>query len=314
MKSFWIKLSVFILGWFLISVFIDCNLTNKIRHSQVREYKIWEDIFNSRITAEIVVLGSSRAYAHYNPEVFDSLLKTDFYNLGLNGKLVDMDIFRYQQYKKYKNHQPKYVLWDIMPSTFEYSGGYDDEQFMAYIWNKDIWEVIHKPRHDITYFDRFIPLLRYWRKNMIHSYPNAVMQVYKGYRKEYSPFNPKELELLKDNSILCNYNRNAIYSFEKTIEEMQEDGSKIVLVFSPLYIEGQKKYANLNVFIDTVSNIASRHSCIFLNYLSSSINIDSTLFKNATHLNDRGADIFSTRLSNDMDSIWNQEINNKTCQ
>lgn len=253
----------------------------------------------------MVVLGSSRAYAHYNPEIFDNILKTDFYNLGLNGKLVDLDVFRYHQYKKYNNHQPQYILWDIMPFSFDFSEGYGDEQYMAYIWNKDIWKEIHNSRHGITWFDRLVPLLRYWRTNMIHSYPNAVMQVYKGYRKEFTPFDSKELNLISDNSLQCNYNSTVIGLFEKTIEEIKNDGSTVVLVFSPLYKDGQKKYCQLDVFIDTVAQIASRHNCLFLNYLPSTINEDSSLFKNATHLNSIGADVFSSLLTYDLDSIFN---------
>lgn len=304
MKQFCVKLLIFSIGVYLICAIIDLKMTEKIRHSQVREYQIWEDIFNSRITADMVVLGSSRAYAHYNPEIFDSILNTDFYNLGLNGKLVDLDIFRYHQYKKYNNRQPNYILWDIMPTSFEYSGGYGDEQFMAYIWNNDIWKEIHNSKHDITWFDRLVPLLRYWRKNMIHTYPNAVMQVYKGYRKEYTPFDSEELEQIEDKSLRCNYNSDVINAFENTIEEMQNDGSSIVLVFSPLYKRGQGKYADLNTFIDTISGIAQRHKCYFLNYLDYEINNDTTLFKNASHLNSKGADIFSDIITHDLDSIF----------
>lgn len=306
MKQFCVKLLIFSIGVYLICAIIDLKMTENIRHSQVREYQIWEDIFNSRITADMVVLGSSRAYAHYNPEIFDSILNTDFYNLGLNGKLIDLDIFRYHQYKKCNNRQPQYILWDIMPFSFDFSEGYGDEQFMAYIWNNDIWKEIHNSRHDITWFDRLVPLLRYWRKNMIHTYPNAVMQVYKGYRKEYTPFDSEELNQIRDNSLKCNYNRKAIHLFESTLEEMKKDGSEIILLFSPLYYKGQQKYCELNTFIDTVSNIASRHNCLFLNHLPSTINEDSTLFKNATHLNSIGADMFSARLANDLDSIWNR--------
>lgn len=305
MKHFCIKILAYLLCAYLICAVIDVNLTMDIRHSQVREYQIWEDIFNSRITADAIVLGSSRAYAHYNPEKFENILNTDFYNLGLNGKLIDLDVFRYHQYKNYNNHQPRYILWDIMPFSFEFSEGYGDEQFMAYIWNKDIWKEIHNSRHGITWFDRLVPLLRYWRKNMIHTYPNAVMQVYKGYRKEYTPFDSEELNQISDNSLQCNYNSDAIALFEKTIEEMQNDGSSVVLVFSPLYKNGQYKYANLNTFIDTISNIAQRHNCLFLNYIDHPINNDTALFKNATHLNSIGADVFSSLLTYDLDSIFN---------
>ncbi len=308
MKKFIYKTAFFFAFYIFLFGIVDFYITGIIKHSQVREYQIWEDIFNSRITADIVVFGSSRAYAHYNPQVFDSIMKTDFYNLGLNGKLADMDVFRYHQYKKHNNHQPKYILWDIMPTTFDHSDGYGDEQFMAYIWNRDVWNEIHNSRHGITYFDRIIPLLRYWRKNMIHSYPNAIMQVYKGYRKENTSFDSEELDQIENKSLRCNYNRDVINAFEKTIKEMQEDGATVVLVFSPLYKKGQYKYADLDTFLDTISNIAQRHNCHFLNYIDTPINNDTVLFKNATHLNSKGADVFSTILAHDLDSILNLQI------
>ena len=137
------------------------------------------------------------------------------------------------------------------------------------------------------------------------------MQVYKGYRKEYTPFDSEELNLISDNSLQCNYNSTVIGLFEKTIEVIKNDGSTVVLVFSPLYKDGQKKYRQLDVFIDTVAQIASRHNCLFLNYLPSTINEDSSLFKNATHLNSIGADVFSSLLTYDLDSIFNITTNFK---
>lgn len=287
---------------------VDIRMTYRIRHSQVREYVIWEDIFHSRINADMIVLGSSRAYAHYNPAIFEVNNNVCFYNLGLNGKLADMDVFRYHQYKKHNNKKPKIVLWDVMYSMFGYSEGYGDEQFMGYIHNKDIWKEIHNRRHKITYFDRFIPLLRYWRKGMIHTFPNAVMNVYHGYRKEYTPFDNSELLNIKDHSIKPSLNKDVVLLFKKTIEEIQQDGSRVVLVYSPLYIQGQNKIDNFEKIIDTFQTISNEEHCLFLNYLNDSINYDSTLFKNASHLNYMGADIFSLMLAHDIDSIFHLTV------
>ena len=198
-----------------------------------------------------------------------------------------------------------------MQNTFDVSGGYGDEQFMGYIHNKDVWKIIHQQGHKITLVDKYVPLLRYWRKNMIHTYPNAIMEVYKGYRKESHPFDHTGLQDISDHSLPCRYNREIINQFENAIDEMQKDGSNVFLVFSPMYSEGQNKINDLGAYIDTINNLAIRHNCIFLNYLQLPINSDTSLFKNASHLNAKGADIFSTILAHDLDSIYS--ISKSTC-
>ena len=92
---------------------------------------------------------------------------------------------------------------------------------------------------------------------------------------------------------------------KEMIDEIQQDGSKVVLVYSPFYIEGQKKIDNIEQVVDSFQAIADERRCLFLNYLNDSINYDSTLFKNAVHLNSTGADLFSAKLGHDLDSlIW----------
>ena len=302
------RISFFLLLWILITGIVDICITKMIRQSVVREFIIWDDIFNSRITANMIVLGSSKAYAHYNPIVFDSVLHTDFYNLGLNGKRIDMDIFRYHQYKKYKNHQPEYIIWDIMQQSFDCSGGYGDEQFMPYIYDEDVWNAIHNPSHNITIIERYLPLLRYWKRDMIKSYPQSGSLTHKGYIKEYTKFDSKDLRKINNHSIHCSYNHSIINDFIKTIREMKSDGSKVIIVFSPFYYLGQEKIIDNDKLIDTVSWIAQNEHCYLLNYMNHPINNDSTLFKNAYHLNCYGADVFSEILAHDLDSIFNIDL------
>lgn len=305
MLQFIKKILLFLLIWILIAEITDLWISKMIRQSVARDFVIWDDIFNSRITANMIVLGSSKAYAHYNPSVFDSILHTDFYNLGLNGKHVDMDIFRYNQYKKYKNHQPEYIIWDIMQQSFDYSGDYGDEQFMPYIYNEDVWNAIHRPYHHISVVERYVPLLRYWKRDMIKTYPHSGCLTYKGYIKEYTKFDSKDLRKIDNNSIHCAKNQKVINDFIETIREMKSDGSKVIIVISPFHYLGQTKIADNDKMIEIVCRIADNENCFLLNYMDHPINSDSTLFKNAYHLNCYGADVFSEILAHDLDSILN---------
>ena len=90
-----------------------------------------------------------------------------------------------------------------------------------------------------------------------------------------------------------------------TIQEMQHDGATVVLVYSPFYYRGQKKYSDLQSMRQLFGKIAVEENCLYLDYLDDPINNDSSLFKNASHLNCFGADVFSAKLSYALDSIIN---------
>ena len=73
MKKFLIRIIAFFVIWITLTIPIDIFITRLVRSSHARAIEVWEDIFNGRIDADMLFLGSSRTSDAYDPTVFDSM-------------------------------------------------------------------------------------------------------------------------------------------------------------------------------------------------------------------------------------------------
>ncbi len=312
MNKFLKKISIFFIIWIAVTIPIDIYITHLVRSSQARAIVVWEDIFDGRIDADMIFLGSSRTSDAYNPAVFDSILGVNSYNLGMHGNLIDKDILRYTLFAKYSNNTPKYIIWDLCNGAFGYSQRVFDYQFAPYLFDNDIFRFLHSSRHKFTIFDRIIPLLRYYREKNILGYAikneHYNIGAYKGFKGKEQKWNPENLNKLEDKSIPMGYNPELLPSFLETVNKMKDSGSEIIFIYSPFHINGQTKQTGLDSLFNIYQQIAEQTGCIFLNYNYDSICYDTSFFTDATHLNLNGANVFSAKCSKDLDSIL--KINN----
>lgn len=63
-----------------LSAIVDKGLRNaKMPYSSLN------DVYNGRVNADVIMLGSSRAVFHISPHILDSVLQKNTYNIGVNG-------------------------------------------------------------------------------------------------------------------------------------------------------------------------------------------------------------------------------------
>lgn len=309
MRTFINSILLFLFGWLLLSAIVDFLLTKKIKSSPARDIVVWEDIFNAHIDADIIFLGSSRTCDHYNPMVIDSITGLRSYNLGLHAKNGDMDVLRYHLLKKYGNKQPRLIVWDVFHNTMTYSNTVCDYKLTPYVYDTDVWDALHNQRHGFKTIDRIIPLLRYWKHSEIidyaykpvHSDEKNPKQGFVG--KDIPWFPHKTLRDMMGGGIECSYDTNIVKMVRSTIREMQNDGSTVILTYSPFYIEGQSKIKDLPIVVDSLQSLAASEHCLFLSFLNDRICFDSTLFANALHINRTGAIRFSRIFAYTIDTL-----------
>lgn len=278
-----------------------------ITASESRAIVVWEDLFHSRIQADMVFLGSSRTCDHYNTVVFDSILGLSSYNLGLHGKNIDMCFLRYKLLNKYKNNKPKYIVWDIFHDSYNISNGWLDEQFTPYINENEIWREMRKANHDFSIFDRIIPLYRYWKRSYIYDYafhnPRRDKNPYHGYSPNLNPTDFTKAITLTESSVTCTVERKILSQFSDILKETSDDNITNIIVISPYYQPGLPLIKDFDKIISITDSLAKKNHCIFFNYIDDKMCTDSTLFSNVMHLNSRGADLFSRKLATALDSI-----------
>ena len=307
MKKYIIKIVLFFTGWLAITIIIDFFYTNYLRNSNIREIVIWNDIFNSKIDADIVYIGSSRTADHYQPEIIDSILGTRSYNLGQYGQTIESDIIRYKLLQKYEDKTPSLYVWDVYFASFNSSSKFQDEQYTPFLFNNDIWTAVNSKSTHFSIFDKYVPLLRYWRKGIIPKY-EALKDPIRGFVYNIDTWNPDEIANLKEESLTYSIDESTFNEFCSTIDTMKKEGADVIIVFSPLHIKGQKAMKNLDHLIYKLDSVSSSKQCLFKNYLTDPICYDSSYFKNAMHLNEEGTDFFSAKFARLIDSLYNMHL------
>jgi hypothetical protein len=78
------------------------------------------------------------------------------------------------------------------------------------------------------------------------------------------------------------------------------------MVYAPFYIGATRKMGPAaDTMFALYQSFADRYGCQILNYTYDNISYDTLNFYNASHLNRRGAELFSTKLAHDLKELLN---------
>ena len=312
MKQFVYRLGIWIVLVFVSAIAVDYMITAGLKKTDIRKYSVWNDIFRGGLDADLIVVGSSQAWCGYNTYILDSVLKLNSYNLGFDGHPIDYQLIRYDTYRRF-NSKPKVVLintvfWSTLGITAHEQ--YEREQFFPYIDDDTLISLVAKDKR-ITWFDRHLPLYRYFGyrediENGIASFFGKTQFRYggmhKGYKGKVDKWNRGPIlskDTLVDQSI-CYEAVDMLDSFTKT---SCEEGMEVVFVKSPFYYPVRARFANISQIDSLYESISKKYGIPILDYSFSSVAMDSGNFVNPSHLNKRGAELFTMELCHDLDSI-----------
>ncbi len=285
----------------LLLIGLDTFISYKLRHSNDRRFIVWTEIAEKKINADLLIMGSSRAWVQFSPEILDTILDVNSYNLGIDGSHIDRQIMRYDFYKLY-NPKPHVILHNIdFISVLASKVGYEREQFFPYFTNKNMVSVIK--REPFTWAERNLPYARYYGyQDLLKNYANHKDTLYKGYCGQEQYWNGSLFSSIDSLHFNCDESLKAM--LVDYVQEVKNDSINLIFVYAPFYIEAVKKVDNLNEMYSTFDSIAKAYDVPILDYTYSYLSSDTTYFYNASHLNKQGAELFSTMLANDLDSLW----------
>jgi len=317
MKLFLKQVLFFFIPLILLSVLLDYFITIQLKKSNshaFKEYPVWNDIYSGKINADLLVMGSSRAWKHIDSNVLEDSLGLSTYNLGMDGHHLPMQLWRYATFLQ-KNHRPKVIVYSLDYFMFTYTNElFNKDQFLPYLLFNFNMEKQLKNYIGFDYFDYRLPLIRYCGadKALLHTarislFPNSNKKLrVKGFCAENKKWN-NDFEMVK--KTMKNYNvkidTKILNQFNQYLDDCNRDNIKVVLVYSPEYIEGQRFVKNRIDIIHTFEKLAQKNKMPFLNYSSDSLSFQKSLFYNSIHLNKQGASLFSIKLASDLKRILN---------
>lgn len=309
MKSFLKILSIFLLLLWILAFSLDGIITKGLKKTDIRKYQVWNDIYASNIKSDFLILGNSRAWCQYDPKILDSIIGLSFYNLGIDGSPINYQIIRYNTYRRF-NPKPIYIIQNIDFSTLAIrNDGYEREQYFPYISDDSLMNVVSKDKK-ITLFDRYLPLVRYfgYREVIEDGFQSFFGEtsffdggMYKGYRGNDYQWDGSNLNNI--NTIIYSKDPKALKLLDEYLSKAKDENIEVIFVSAPIYVEVKRKLIDFKGMNDMYKSIADKYKLKILDYTNDSICLNKTNFYNGTHLNKKGAELFTTKLAKDLKAI-----------
>ncbi len=250
---------------------------------------------------DIIVLGSSRAVHHYNPQILEDSLGLTCYNCGEKGNGIVLAYARFKMITQ--RHKPKLILYEVTPD-FDYGVGADNRKYLSYLRpyysNKEIRNIFNDFDDDLS-----------WLKMQSRAYQNTSKIVHNIADNiiptdNKSGFMPLEGSITKDYVITNSQSAPKIevdslkYAYvEKLIVESKEMGIPIIFLSSPLYKCNQ--YSNPGPVYDYEP---AKKLCIYYNIPYWDMFMEPTIINNPLywhdggHMNSVGANAFTKLIVN----------------
>ena len=319
MRRFFFKLATFFIPAFLIAYSLDLYISNSFKKTNMAfgEYEVWNDIYNGNVNADIAIFGSSRAWLHFNPKLFESRLNKSTYNLGLDGHNFWLQYLRYKEYFKFNKH-PETIIYSVdVFSLRKRKDLYNKKQFLPYmLWNYDIYKFT-RSYDGFSIGDYFVPLLRYFGNVRVKDFKKILSanenkkyrcQGFKGMDLKWD--NESNDKVVNNQEYFVDVDTASIILFKSFIKDLKAENINILFVYSPEYIGGQNIFKNRNEMIGMFTQLAKEFEVPFLDYSDSIISSDRKLFYNNLHLTKEGADLFTNNIIDYLESNKTPEIKN----
>jgi hypothetical protein len=311
MKRFLSRLTIFGLLFVAVASAADWLVTAGLRESKRQPFSSWNDIYHHRIDADLVVSGSSRAFAHISPTILEQVTGLSTYNLGLSGYHFPLQRIRLHEYLKF-NRAPSVVIQTLDVTSFHRREGlFQYEQFLPYFDHSTLVDAL-SPYEGYDSLDRVLPMYRYrGRTDLVRMAaelwisPDQQYDTDRGFRGNNRSWDGTFDEFKRQNA--DGYTEaielDVVERLDSLVGELKTTGMLPVLVYTPEYIEAQSLCLNRDQVIGHFQRIASKHGITFFDYSTLEMCSDRSLFYNSQHLNQVGAERFSYRLATDLQKI-----------
>jgi hypothetical protein len=273
-------------------------------------YSSLNDVYNGRVNADVIMLGSSRAVFHISPRILDSVLQKNTYNIGVNGWSFHMQYTIFRLYMQH-NKKPKYIIQVVDPNLFtDKAVFYKYENFLPYASDTLVRRATARYQGSFTIPELYFPLFKYNNhfdlvKKGVRLYFGAQDEPtgdYKGYYAHEAVWD-SSFERFGDANPDRYYkerNPEIIHEFEQYLAFCKANDIKVIMVFTPMYHEHLALINHLDKIKGMFSGYSKQYDMPYLDYTADTVSRSKQNFFDSQHLNKRGSTLFSYTLANDL--------------
>lgn len=289
MKKYITYIIIFFCAVFVIDRAVGVVCDYLYSHAKGGDTKHTYDVINN-VTADIIILGSSRALHHYVPSIIEDSTGLTCFNCACDNQGIINMYGRYKMISKRK--KPKYVICEILPSLDIFKDVDDIKylnSFKPFRDNPELAEIIKD----------YSPLEYFKTNSYIYRYNTFIFQIIKDYTNSARPYADKGFSPSKGKmnykpephkEIIGEVDTFKVKYIHKLIEATKKDNVDLILAASPLYgAETDGSYVLLK-------EICKEKQIPFISfYTDSSLNVRKDLFKDSAHLNETGANKYTKK-------------------
>ena len=290
--------------FFVLCFCLDMVISSGLRRTDIRKYAAWNDIYASRIQADVVVMGSSETWCGYNPAIIDSVLHFHAYNLAMDGHGFKYQRIRYDTYRRFCPKPGLLIMNLDYPGTFDSNAGYgyEREQFFPFITDGKLISSVSADKK-IIWPERYLPLYRYYgyREEIEtgicaffgkKSFEDGGLK--NGFRGNAYHWSPESL--LTEDIFHCPVDEEVVSALDEFVRAQLEEGIRVFFVEFPEYWRLRGKFDNIGEVESLFAQIADKNHIPFIDCSDWPVCQDSSWYYNSSHLNKAGADFFTGML------------------
>jgi hypothetical protein len=267
-------------------------------------------IVEGKIDAEITIWGASTALLNFNPVIISDSLNMSVFNMGINGTNIDQYNGLLTNYIK-GTHNSKYIIiaLDIFGGLDKRNNFYELHNWLHHIYKDDIYDCLSTIDRYTMFKAKYIPFysITLFDKHSFSHFRNQLKQQNTAFNFAdlgYKPENLRMKESENDTALAFSININgAVFNkLHSSCLLAKKRNIQPIVVITPCFYKGLEKITNSEEFVKQIY-LLKKDDIVVMNYLDCAISHDQANFKDNTHLNSQGADIFSRLLSNDLKAL-----------
>ena len=312
-------LLILVLIYFFLTVFQFFS-DKGYKKSSNTVFQDWSNILEGNVNADLLIVGSSRAYFGYDPIVFEDKLHCKSFNLGYSAAGYDLQIEKLKMYLK-RNKKPKYIIQNVDLAFFNEDKLIPNEnELIPFLNDSLVKNLLSKYNKNYNFINR-IPLLKYNKRfnqlmdGLQSNFDNNHLS------KQYftsSGYHPVDLNFKIDQNNLTRLKKikakdlkfeNKIDELIKYYKDQFNSDTSIYFVWAPEHHERLKKEYQIEkelIFDYLYQKLENEKSIVFINLCVDPISFNDDNFFDTFHFNRKGANKFSHKL---VEYLMNESIN-----
>lgn len=258
-------------------------------------------IFNE-LKSDVVILGSSRAIHHYNPQIFSDTLGLSCYNCGEDGMGIFLMFARYKAISQ--RYSPQLIIYEVLP-CFDILSEKDNLKYLKYLrayYGKASVDSVIKAISPLESLKLLSDGYRYNScfVDIIAQRLSKDSETAKDY--SYTPLDKQmDYEVNTVDVVEVEVDPIKLSYLEDLIKCCKTQGTTLVFTASPTF-----KPISDNGFM-ALKQLCKIYNVPFINYYSDTLYCnESSYFADATHLNKKGADLFASQLASQIKTYIQQ--------